>query len=73
MKRKSEIMGKYTTFCSCNLQYEFTKQLIQLVYSKTTLEDDEWLNLMDEFVNHWCPIVKDCPCKSALHERKNEP
>ena len=49
--------------CSCMQQMIFKMQLIRLIYDRTVLEDEEFLENMDNFVNRWCPTLKDCPCK----------
>lgn len=55
---------KYTLGCSCTMQQAFKHQLIRLIYERTTLENEEFLQNMDDFINLWCPKQNDCPCKN---------
>jgi hypothetical protein len=54
---------EFTIGCSCSIQQAFKSQLIRLIYDRTALENEDFLQEMDKFINLWCPTVKDCKCQ----------
>ena len=61
-------MEKYYLGCSCTMQKAFKKQLYHIIaLNLEAMDTDEKIHeaykKTYEFINLWCPVQKDCPCK----------
>lgn len=65
----------YSSICSCQIQEAFKKQLFRIIALNMLRPDSDQgihqvIKETNDFINGWCPVAKNCPCKEGINYEK---